>query len=533
MPPAPPPPPLSPQRLITPGTLPDSHPDFLYTDPTVFIGKTRGVLRMTLDRIARVMIALMVLGGIATTDPALAANKSDSDQVLSLPRFKAETGDVDTTLRRRIRILVPYSKTLFFVDRGKQFGTVAELGRTLEDWLNGGHSKGAKRITVDFVPVARDRLLPALIAGQGDVAAGNLTITTDRSSQVDFTQPWMTNVNEIVVTGPAAPRLDSIEDLAGQEIYVRQSSSYASHLAVLNEKLTAKGMMPIAIQPSDQSLEDEDLMEMVNAGMLPLAIVDDHKAKLWAQVFTNLKVRPDLAISSGGKIGWAVRKNSPKLLETLNAFFKTHREGTAFGNTIKKRYFSSAKIVRDAYSQDAIQHFDDAIDLFRRHGDEYGFDYLMIMAQGYQESQLDQSRRSPRGAVGIMQLMPATAANPVVGIDDIDIDADRNVEAGAKYLRYLIDNYLDDPAIDTKNRVLMGFAAYNAGPGNLARFREAAARSGLNPNIWFDNVENGAARVVGRETVQYVSNIYKYYIAYDMLMEGAAASAQARQQLNP
>lgn len=477
----------------------------------------------------------MVLGIIVADGPARAASKSDTDtdQVLSLPRFKAETGDIDTKLHRRVRVLVPYSKTLFFVDRGKQFGTVAELGRALEDWLNGGHAKRAKRITVDFVPVARDRLLPALMAGQGDVAAGNLTITSDRLSQVDFTEPWMTNVSEIIVTGTASPRLDSIEDLAGEEIYVRQSSSYASHLAVLNEKLTAKGLAPIAVRPSDENLEDEDLMEMVNAGMLPLAVVDDHKAKLWAQVFPNLKVRTDLVVSRGGKIGWAVRKNSPKLLATLNAFFKTHREGTAFGNIIKKRYFSSARIVRDAYSQDAIQHFDDTIDLFRRHGDEYGFDYLMIMAQGYQESQLDQSRRSPRGAVGIMQLMPATAANPVVGIDDIDIDADRNIEAGAKYLRYLIDNYLDDPAIDTKNRVLMGFAAYNAGPGNLTKFREAAARSGLNPNVWFDNVENGAARVVGRETVQYVSNIYKYYVAYDMLMERAAASEQARQRINP
>lgn len=135
---------------------------------------------------------------------------------------------------------MPNSKTLFFVDGGRLYGTVAELGHALEDWINRTRKKRGPRISVAFVPMARDRLLPALIAGQGDIAAANLTITDERLVDVDFTAPWMTNVDEVIVSGPTAPRLTSLDDLAGAEICVRGSSSYANHLALLNEKLTAR-----------------------------------------------------------------------------------------------------------------------------------------------------------------------------------------------------------------------------------------------------------------------------------------------------
>nr|WP_246707966.1 transglycosylase SLT domain-containing protein [Ensifer oleiphilus] len=150
------------------------------------------------------------------------------------------------------------------------------------------------------------------------------------------------------------------------------------------------------------------------------------------------------------------------------------------------------------------------------------------MAQGYQESQLDQSRRSPRGAVGVMQLLPSTAADKSVGIKGIDKDQDRNVEAGSKYLRHLVDVYINDPQITPRDQLLFAFAAYNAGPGNLRKFRAKAKDMGLDPDLWFGNVENAAAEIVGRETVQYVSNIYKYYVAYGLLAEHAKEASAAR-----
>jgi membrane-bound lytic murein transglycosylase MltF len=150
----------------------------------------------------------------------------------------------------------------------------------------------------------------------------------------------------------------------------------------------------------------------------------------------------------------------------------------------------------------------------------YDFDHLMMVAQGFQESQLDQKRRSPRGAIGVMQLLPSTAADPSVGVAGIEQDVEKNIHAGIKYMSVLRDRYLDDPAIDAKNRMLLSFAAYNAGPGNLQRFRRLAEKSRLDPNVWFNNVEIAAGKIVGSETVQYVSNIYKYYIAYTLVQAG-------------
>jgi membrane-bound lytic murein transglycosylase MltF len=495
-----------------------------------------GLAFLSIERLGRALVACVAVLCLIVAAPSRATEPAASEVQDSrgLPHFATETGDLDVLLaRHRIRILVPNSKTLFFVDRGRQYGTVAELGHALEDWINRTRKKQGPRIAVAFVPVARDRLLPALIAGQGDIAAANLTITDKRLVDVDFTTPWMTNVNEVIVSGPTAPRLTSLDDLAGAKLYVRLSSSYATHLSLLNEKLAARGLERFTIIPGDENLEDEDLMEMVSAGLLPMVVVDDHKATLWVRIFPNLTLRSDLVVSSAGEIAWAVRKQSPKLVAMLNSFFETHRQDTPFGNTLKHDYFTSTTIITNAYSEESVRRFKTLLDLFRRYGEKYGFDYLMIAAQGYQESRLDQTKRSPRGAVGIMQVMPATAADPAIAIKHIDIDADRNVEAGVKYLRLLIDTYLPDPAIDAKNRTLMGFAAYNAGRGNLLKFRHAATANGLDPNVWFDNVEYGAARVVGRETVQYVSNIYKYYIAYDMLEERETAAVGARRKANP
>ena len=185
-------------------------------------------------------------------------------------------------------------------------------------------------------------------------------------------------------------------------------------------------------------------------------------------------------------------------------------------------------MLKRAYAPADVERFKQLVEIFRIHGKTYSFDHLMLMAQGYQESQLDQSRRSHRGAVGIMQLLPSTAADKAVNISGIDKDENLNVEAGAKYLRYLADTYIDDPAVTPKNQMLFAFAAYNAGPGNLRKFRAKAKEMGLDPNLWFGNVENAAAAIVGRETVQYVSNIYKYYVAYSLLSEHDAETSAAK-----
>ena len=465
----------------------------------------------------RILAALLVIAVFAS--PAESQTVAAPARGASLPQIKNWTGDFDGMQQRRvIRILVPYSKTLFFVDRGRQMGVVAEIGQRFEAWLNARHKTKALAMNVAFVPVSRGDLERALLDGRGDIVAGNLTITPERLALADFAEPWMSQVRELIVTGPSSPPLTSLDDLAGREVYVRAASSYASHLRELSKTFEAKGLKPVTIKPADVNLEDEDLLEMVSAGLLPFAIVDDHKAALWSLVFKELTVRQDLAVNTGGAVAWAIRKNSPLLKAELDAFIREHRLGTAFGNDVKRRFFGSDRVVKNAYSEADAKRFRDLAALFRSHGDAYRFDWLMLMAQGYQESQLDQGRKSHRGAVGVMQLLPRTAAAKPIGITGVDADVSKNVQAGAAYMRHITETYIaKDPAIDERNRVLFAFAAYNAGPGNLRKFRRIAQEQGLDPNVWFGNVEHAAAQVVGRETVQYVSNIYKYYIAYSLV----------------
>jgi len=476
------------------------------------------------DRAAAQEAAHEVLSESATD-----ASPAPSDSLI--PENATWFGDFDGMReQRQIRMLVPFSKTFYFIDRGgEQFGMTYEIGRTFEDWINKKYKTKSLRINVVFIPVSRDRLLTGLVDGLGDIAAGNLTITPERETLVEFANPFATGVKEVVVTGPEAPALTTVDDLAGQEVFVRPSSSYFEHLQAMSAGFEASGRAALVLSPLDEDLEDEDILEMVNAGLLPWAVVDEHKAVLWAEVFTDLAVRSDLAVNEGGQIAWAIRKNSPLLRQEIDEFTAKHKIGTTFGNTLKKKYFGSTKYAKRATAQAEIEKFDHLVELFRTYGQRYGFDYLMLAAQGYQESRLDQSARSPRGAIGIMQLLPSTAADPSVAIAGIDESAENNVHAGVKYMRLLVDKYLDDPALDDKNRTLMAFAAYNAGPGNLRKFRRLAEKSGLDPNVWFHNVEHAAAKVVGRETVQYVSNIYKYYIAYNLALKRVAERSVAKE----
>jgi membrane-bound lytic murein transglycosylase MltF len=243
--------------------------------------------------------------------------------------------------------------------------------------------------------------------------------------------------------------------------------------------------------------------------------VDSYVADLYVKVFPNLKKVSEVQ-SKPQSIAWAFRKGSPKLAEAVNAFVKTHKEGSLAGNVLHQKYLKTTKWVRNARSDEDRKRFLSMIDLFRKYSDKYAFDYLLMAAQGYQESGLDQAKKSHVGAIGVMQVMPATARDRAVNIPDID-KLESNIHAGIKYNRWVVDNFYNDPAIAPPDRSFFAFASYNAGPGKVASLRKQAKAEGLDPNKWFNNVELVAAKRIGRETVTYVSNIYKYYLAYQMM----------------
>jgi membrane-bound lytic murein transglycosylase MltF len=429
---------------------------------------------------------------------------------------KPFTGDLDEMVKRRlVRIGVTYSRTHYFVDKGVQRGGAYEYGRLLEDELNKRRKTGNLKVAFWFVPLPRDQLLPALVDGKVDMAIAALTVTPERQKLVDFTNPTRKNVNEIVVTGPGAPPIASVDDLSGKEVFVRTSSTYHGSLLALNERLKAAGRPPVTIEAAPENLEDDDLLEMANAGLVKITVVDDYLAKFWKSVLTNLVVHEDVAVRTGAHLAVAIRKRSPQLTKGLNAIIDEYGLGTAFGNMMEKRYLVSTQYVKDATSEAERRKFQQIVELFKKYGDQYDVDYLLMAAQGFQESGLDQSVRSPVGAVGVMQVMPATAKDLNVG-DVREVEA--NIHAGVKYMRWMMDHYYQDEPMDQLNKGLFTFASYNAGPARIRQLRKEAETRGLDPNVWFGNVEQIASERIGRETVTYVSNIYKYYVAYRLAM---------------
>jgi membrane-bound lytic murein transglycosylase MltF len=441
------------------------------------------------------------------------------------------TGDLDGMIARRlIRVATTYNKTHYFIDKGVQRGCVYEAFTLLENQINATLKPKQGRVSVVFIPMSRDELLKAVVEGRADMAAAALTITPERQKIVDFTPPTMINISEVVVTGPQSPAIARVEDLAGQGVFVRKSSSFYESLTALNQRLKAAGKPEAVLKPAPEALETEDLLEMVNAGLVKITIADSHIAAFWKQILPNLVVHDDVAIRTGGSLGVAMRKNSPRLMAAAEAWGKKYGPRTMFGNMMVRRYLQSTAFAKSATSEAEMRRFQATIEIFRKYGDQYKMDWLLMAAQGFQESGLDHTRKSQVGAIGVMQVMPATGKELQVG-DIAQIDP--NIHAGVKYIRFMIDTYFANEPMDDLNKGLFAFASYNAGPGRIRQLRREAAQRGLNPNLWFNNVERVAAERIGRETVQYVSNIYKYYVAYRLALDELAERRKSKQGVPP
>ena len=441
-------------------------------------------------------------------------------------------GDFDAMLERRlIRVYAPYSRSLYFIDKGRERGLGAELVRDFERWANQKYAKhlGKRPLTVYIVAATRDKLLADLTRGQADIAIGNLTVTDERQKVIDFVAPDDKVVNvEILVTGPASPPIASVDDLSGKTLHVRKSSSYYQSVAAVNERFRAAGKPEINVVLVPDALEDEDMLEMMSAGLLQAMVVDDWKAKLWQQVLPKLVVHDDVVLREATKIGWAIRKNSPQLATVLNDFYANWVKKQGVIPYRQKQYMKTIKALHDPGASADAKRFEQTITLFQKYGKQYNFDPLMLAAQGYQESTLDQNKKSPVGAIGVMQLMPATGQSLKVG--DITV-TESNVHGGAKYMDQLMTAYFKDAKFNEQNRTLFAFASYNAGPGNISKMRKEAEKRGLDPDVWFNNVEIVTAEKIGIETTTYVRNIFKYYVSYRLTQDAGARAAALKESV--
>jgi len=436
------------------------------------------------------------------------------------------TGDLDGMAERGvIRVATTFSRTNFFLDEGRPRGITYELVSAFEKVLR-ARGGGLADVRVILIPLARNELFDAVISGRADIAAANLSVTSERQQRVAFSHPWTMGIRELVVTGPSGPPLATLDDLAGQRVHVRASSNYFESLQALSTSMRARGLTPPEIIAADELLETEDILELVAAGVYPTTVADSSLTALWREVLPELIVHDELALAEDQNIAWAFRLGSPQLAEAVNAFVQANNQGSLLGNVLIKRYFKDNRWVRNPLHEADTARFDALVALFQTYAQRYRMDWLLTAAQAYQESGLDHNVVSSAGAIGVMQLLPTTAADPNVGIPDIR-PIENNVHAGIKYKRFILDRYFEHPEIAPLDRLLFTLAAYNAGPARINQYRQHASDRGLDPNQWFRHVE----QVSNLETKTYVSNIFKYYLSYrEYLRRVEAIKASMLQQ---
>jgi membrane-bound lytic murein transglycosylase MltF len=471
---------------------------------------------------------LIAVGGqAATATEAVEAGADDELSPILELALQPWSGDLDQMVERSmVRVVIPVSLATYFLDGATQKGPTYDLVQEFERYLRKTLGKPARDLSVVVIPGRRDRLFDMLVDGRADIAAGIITVTEERAARVEFTPPLRSDVSEVIVTGKDVGAVDSLDELVGVPIHIRPSTSFFGTLADINKARAASGAASLTVVPADEHLRTEDLLEMVGTGIIEATVADSPVADLFAGHFAGLTIQGKVPLVEGRSYAWAHRKGDAKLAAALAGFIETSRKGTLLGNIILKKYTADTEWMNDVSDPQEQEKLAKIADLFRTYAGQYDFDWLMIAAQGYQESRLDQSKRSAVGAVGVMQVMPATAKDPAVGIPDVE-QLENNIHAGVKYLHVLRNLYLDDAEMSDLDRTLLSFAAYNAGPGNLLKARKRAVRLGLNPDVWFDNVEIAMGQAVSREPVIYVQNIFKYYTAFK-LMAAERAARQAK-----
>jgi len=440
--------------------------------------------------------------------------------------FTGDWGEIRE--RGALRVLVSYSRTNFFLAEGRLRGFEYEMFHELEKQLAGEQAKGEPPLKIAYLPVPFDELLPALLEGRGDVAAASLTVTPEREEFVAFTDPYRVGVDQILVAGAHTKDVHAWADIAGEEVHVLGGTTYVDHLERVNDDLIAAGLDPLVIVTTGRGLETEDLLELVHSGAFDYTLTDRYLAEIWSGVLDGLRLETDIVADHAGKLAWAVRPNNPLLKERLNEFTRDNKQGTMIGNVLFKRYYATTKWISNPTLSVEHSKLGPFLEPLQRHAADFGFDWLLIAAQAYQESNLDPDAVSYAGAVGLMQLLPSTAKD--MGVTELH-DPERNLYAGVKYMAWLRKHFFDEPQLTSEDQLDFCLAAYNAGPGRVRRWRKAAPGRGLDPDRWFGNVELLALEDVGMQPVQYVSNINKYFILFTLTLDDLERHARAREAL--
>ena len=463
------------------------------------------------------LFLILISSQISAQKGEVHENEAESLQADALIEtfFEKRTGDLPAMLKNhQIRVLVVPSRSTYFLDnKGQPRGLDYELLKGWEKILNRERKKGTPPISLIFIPVTLEELGDALLEGRGDIAGVTL-VTPGRANEFAYATPIFENIQEVVVTRKGGPVVSRLEDLSGLDVHAMSGSSQLEALNALNDRLVKQGLAPMKVVRAESYVADENLLEMVQGGIITAAVVPDAFAKLWAKIFINLIVHENIPLTSGMKAGWAVRKENPELLAKLNGAIASvlKKNKRAFQRDFNQ-YFKTTRWIENPFVKGSKYELSEP---FQREAAAFGLDWLQLMAQGFQESSLNPKAKSSYGAVGIMQVLPSTAE--WLGVMNYN-EIDGNIHAGAKYMARLIKRYAKVPEISEDNRFFFALAAYNAGPGRVRKYRKRAPKLGYDPYQWFGNVERVSLRSGNLETFMYVRNILNYTLAYKTAYE--------------
>jgi membrane-bound lytic murein transglycosylase F len=400
-------------------------------------------------------------------------------------------------------VITDNNANCYYTYRGRAMGFEYDLARALADRLG---------VDLKVLTPGWDHLFSALEKGRGDFVAASLTITDQRKSEVDFSDPYL-SIRQHIVYHRDAPPPRTVADLEGRTIHVRRGSSYQERL----EELQADGIdLVMVLHPN---VPTEELIRQVADQEIALTVADSNVARLNRRYYPAVAI--GIPIAEKESLGWAVRRGNASLLQEINAFWQAIKADGTFDKIYRKYYTG----VQNFDYVDVIS-FHNAVeerlpryeDLIRREARRHGFDWRLIAATIYQESHFNPHARSHTGVRGLMQLTLETAAE--LGIED-RLDPEDSVRGGVKYLADIYARFDDIQGLD---RMLFTLASYNVGYGHVRDAQQIARDKNLPPDKWsslretlpllqqrkyYSKTQYGYAR--GLEPVRFVTRILNYY----------------------
>ena len=454
----------------------------------------------------RTLLTILMLSGLALAAPAHAGEAGPQQHVpASNARDLAQI-----RASKVLRVLVNQSRNSSGEVKGEPVGVEYYRLRALEHYLNARVGDG-QEIYLKIIPRAKEQLLGALQRGEGDLAAPGELLDPSVVRGVDASAPVVDQVPLQLVGRKGERSYSRVEQLSGRTIALTSASAAGPAIQVINQQLALRKRAPIKVEWVDPTLAVEDVLEMVQAGIYPLTVVERPIAQRWARVMPKLRVDSKLQLARPDAMRWYVRKDAPMFQAAVDRFLAGYRapdnQDAAFERIYRRQYR-----VHNPLARKDRQRLESLRPVLQKHGGDQQFDWLNLAALAFKESTLDPKARGSGGAHGLMQITPSAAQR--VGVSNT-ATVDGNVQASARYLAMLRRKFFASPQLNERERMAFILAAYNLGPERVQAMRAEARRRGLNGNQWFFQTERVAMEQVGMGPVNFVNSVNKYYLAFN------------------